>query len=194
MHHARQLHTATLLNDGRVLVVGGYDGTVLQSAEVYDPATAFWTDVPDMSITPRYEHLATRLVDGRVLITGGFTTNSCPQCSGGSGEVYDPISNTWTPVNGSTTTHLQGTATLLPNGSVLVAGGFFAGALADFYDPVTNGWLSAPSMTTARNAQSATVLLNGKVLLSGGASQPSAETYDPVNNTWAATLPMTSPG
>src|SRR5687768_3643919 len=69
---ARFDHTATLLPppDGRVLVVGGTNGTSLASAEIYDPVTATWSPTGSLA-TPRAGHRATLLPDGKVLVTGG---------------------------------------------------------------------------------------------------------------------------
>lgn len=67
----RSFTTLTSLNDGRVLVAGGFDGTSrLSSAESYDPATGTWAPTASMT-SPRAGHTATRLTDGRVLVAGG---------------------------------------------------------------------------------------------------------------------------
>src|SRR5436190_56129 len=88
---ARQLHSATLLPDGRVLVAGGFsNGFIIGSVELYDPATGTWTFGNSLSIE-RFTHTATLLSNGKVLVAGGF---------GGSGtlassELYDPMTGTW---------------------------------------------------------------------------------------------------
>jgi len=72
MAAARQQHTATLLNDGTVLVVGGYSASssVERAAEVFDPTTGSFSGTGSL-VTPRAAHTATLLNDGTVLVTGG---------------------------------------------------------------------------------------------------------------------------
>jgi N-acetylneuraminic acid mutarotase len=70
MASARRSHTATLLPSGKVLVTGGNGGSVLDSAELYDPDTRSWSPVASMSSARQY-HSATLLDSGELLITGG---------------------------------------------------------------------------------------------------------------------------
>jgi hypothetical protein len=86
------------------------------------------------------------------------------------------------------------TATLLPNGKVLVAGGDSgSGELssAELYDPATGTWSATGSLNTARSQHTATLLPNGKVLVAGGEGPGgvlrSAELYDPISGTWSNT-------
>jgi hypothetical protein len=80
---------------------------------------------------------------------------------------------------------------LLPNGKVLVAGGFNSSASAELYDPASGTWSWTGSLNTARYFQTATLLANGTVLVAGGTSGsvmlPSAELYDPAGMAWATT-------
>src|SRR5262249_25705267 len=82
----------------------------------------------------------------------------------------------------------QHTATLLPNGNVLVTGSFPQTNTAEIYNPTTNSWSLAANMKTVRAINTATLLPNGKVLVAGGlvglAAIATAEIYDPVANTW----------
>src|SRR6266508_2005230 len=74
---SRREHSATLLSDGKVLVVGGYTGaTVLATSELYDPVSGMWTAGVGLLATARREHTATLLADGRVLVTGGFVVSN----------------------------------------------------------------------------------------------------------------------
>src|ERR1700722_15272065 len=76
MTTTREMHTSTLLADGRVLLTGGYSqeflpSTTTNSAELYSPVHGTFASTGTMG-TARYGHTATRLADGTVLIAGGF--------------------------------------------------------------------------------------------------------------------------
>lgn len=192
----RDGHTSTLLNDGKVLIVGGRSGgTPLASAEVYDPATNGWTSAGVLAYA-RFVATATRLADGRVLVVGGISSSgSYPTAA----ELYDPVSNQWSSAGTLAEPRAGHTATLLPSGKVLVAGGansVFLLASAELYDPTTNAWTAAASMSTYRNSSTAKLLGNGKVLIAGGngaGDLSSAELYDPVGNSWSAAASMSTP-
>jgi WD40 repeat protein len=192
---ARQEHSATLLPNGQVLVAGGFDGsgTVLASAELYDPASGTWTATGSLA-TARHRHAATLLPNGQVLVAGGVDNFN----SLANAELYDPASGTWTATGSLNTARLSHTATLLPDGKVLVVGGdrsaqvFSALASAELYDPASGTWTATGSLITARASHAATLLPNGQVLVAGGVGQPpellaSAELYDPASGTWTAT-------
>src|SRR4029077_2292933 len=132
LNTARKSHTATLLPTGKVLVAGGYNNIfpnpgALDSAELYDPATGTWTTNPNPGHhlnTARYSHTATLLPNGKVLVAGGADISNNALASA---ELYDPATDMWTtnssPGHQPTTARKDHTATLLPNGKVLVAGG-----------------------------------------------------------------------
>jgi WD40 repeat protein len=186
----RYVHTATLLPNGKVLVVGGNNGTTsLSSAELYDPSTGTWTLTGSLN-TARQSHTATLLPNVKVLVAGGSNGSTLS-----SAELYDPSTGTWTltgSLNGSRYAH---TATLLANGKVLVAGGYSGGTLssAELYDPATGIWSTTGSLIKERHYFAAILLPNGKVLVAGGetynvyAILSSAELYDPVAGTWTTT-------
>ena len=118
---ARNVHTATLLPNGRVLVLGGsISGSITTGAAVYDPATDTWSSAANMP-APRYLHTATLLPDGKVLVLGG--THTDPDDATASAELYNPSTNTWSSAAAMPTRRSRHTATLLPNGKVLVVAG-----------------------------------------------------------------------
>ena len=197
MVNARYIHTATRLTDGTVLVAGGRaDASVsLDTAEIYDPASASWTLTNGRLGTARHGHTATLLPDGEVLVAGGG--------SGGflaSAEIYDPVSRTWRPTGSLKAERYVHTATLLKSGKVLVVGGFNSnGGLptAELYNPSTGDWSLTGSPATPRSSHTATLLPDGKVLVTGGFGATNgpdhtstSELYDPETGTWSATGPL----
>jgi hypothetical protein len=193
LNTARFGHTATLLPDGKVLVAGG----ILNSAELYDPATGTWSLTGKLNVT-RYFHTATLLPNGKVLVAGGQSSPAPPSLAiTNSAELYDPDTRTWTITGNLNSACSWHTATLLPNGNVLVAGGI-AGHFdivldsAQLYDPATGMWSITGNLNTARYGHTPTLLPSGKVLVAGGSKGDlpflnSAELYDPVTGTWSST-------
>ena len=181
MSTERAYHTATLLPSGKVLVVGGFNGSgAVSSAELYDPASGSWSNTGNLS-TAREQHTATLLPSGQVLVVGG--DSCCPVLfesraagwGGGSNslssaELYDPASGTWTATGSLVTARFRHTATLLPSGQVLVAGGADRDSLssAELYDPASGNWTATGSLVTARTQHTATLLSSGQVLVAGG--------------------------
>jgi WD40 repeat protein len=167
----REFHTATLLQNGKVLITGGnvFRGypTGLPSsasAELYDPSVGQSVAIGDMSVA-RTGHTASLLADGRVLIFGG-TASGTP-----SAEIYDPSGGTFAPVPNPLFSRSGHTATVLPSGKVLFTGGQDSSgtlATAEMYDPATNMFAAVGSMTEPRTHHTATLLPNGKVLVAGG--------------------------
>ena len=123
---ARSRHSATLLANGKILVVGGTDGVrALGSGELYDPALDQWTRSADMAQV-RQRHTATLLPDGKVVVIGGTDVASLMDVSARvlvSAEIYDPVTDTWTDAPTPAAARQWSTATLLPNGLILIAGG-----------------------------------------------------------------------
>jgi N-acetylneuraminic acid mutarotase len=204
----RSLHTATMLPNGKVLVAGGDDngGHATASAEIYDPVAGKWTAAASMTV-PRTSHTATLLHNGTVLVAGGSGGTAAADASDqASAEIYDPVSGTWTATVRMTSARIYHTATLLPNGTVLAAGGMGGTvgvavdiqASAEVYDPVEGTWTETGRMTVSRNYHTATLLPNGTVLLVGGEGgyytpgTTSAEIYDSVSGAWTATGSMTT--
>jgi hypothetical protein len=186
----RHEHTATLLSNGKVLIVGGSEYTFGDSAtaELYDPETGTFSTTGSLSVT-RTQHTATLLNNGKVLIVGGFSTNSA------TAELYDPASGTFTNTGSLGTSLVNHTATLLSDGMVLVVGGLdanFNTTTAELYDPATGAFTSTGHLTTGRYNHSAVLLRTGKVLIAGGEDIngniiSSAELYEPATGSFAAT-------
>jgi Galactose oxidase, central domain/Kelch motif len=202
----RQVHTATVLADGRVLVAGGtdYADQPLASVTLYDPTAGTFSQTGSMG-TARAFFTATLLPDGRVLVAGGGPPQyGHPGPDLATAELYDPKSGTFTPTGSMTTTREDHSATLLRDGRVLIAGGNdkadHAVASAELYDPKTGKFSATGSMAIARGYHTAALLADGRVLIVGGAAAAwtsmdglaSAELYDPKTGTFTATGSMAS--
>jgi hypothetical protein len=201
MHEMRASHTATVLQDGLVLIAGGFkkgpDGQsqiYSRTAELFDPKTRSFSKTRDMSIG-RAGHTATLLSDGRVLIAGGFGDKGMTE----SAEVYDPTTKTFVLVGPMSSARGGFTATLLQNGDVLVAGGGDreATSSAELFQASTNRFSRTGMMVVPRLGHTATLLLNGKVLIAGGASRQtvyaSTEFYDPGTGQFSTAGTMNEP-
>ena len=210
--------TATLLPDGDVLVAGGLHGQrQVANAELYDPATGTWSATAPMTVA-RSGQTATLLPDGNVLVAGGGCNGTSYGCDSGSflynlssAELYDPATGTWTRTGSMHSGRQFQTATLLPDGDVLVAGGFVScdddfcsdASSTELYDPVTGRWTLTGPMHQAGEQEMATLLANGQVLVAGGYNEggssgtpfelSSAELYSPSTGTWSLTAPMPAP-
>ena len=194
MRAPRLGHTATLLRDGRVLVVGGdsVGGRVPETpstAEIFDPATGAWTPVAPR-VVARVGHAAALLPDGRVLVSGGGgpAGDGRWEFATATAELFDPGTGRWAPAAPLRTVHVAHTATTLPSGQVLVAGGSDAfpddppGPDPEVYDPASDRWApTGPSPAGLRDAgwaspfdgqvlhhTRAALLTDGRVLLAGG--------------------------
>jgi hypothetical protein len=196
----RTLHTATLLGNGKVLVVGGDSGddfsTPLATAEIFDISTGMFMPTGNM-VSARAGHTATLLANGKVLVAGGS--------SGDVAELFDPATGEFTATGSMETSRTNGTATLLKNGDVLVSGGVDASgnpvATAELFDPTTGMFTPTGSMSVARAAHTATLLTSGEVLVTGGRSSgganttvmATAELFDPATGAFVLTGSMESP-
>jgi hypothetical protein len=174
---ARVGHTATLLGDGRVLVTGGNDATgALATAEIFDPPSGTFTPTGSMG-TARVGHTATLLNDGEVLVAGGGSAPVVlfgPVTGGGtaSTELFDPKSGQFSPAGNMTVSRIYHSATLLPNGEVLMAGGTDvepnSDAFGDLFSPETGTFTATATGGTTALHLAAALLEDGSVLLAGG--------------------------
>ncbi|MCL4235483.1 MAG: hypothetical protein KJ042_13300 [Deltaproteobacteria bacterium] len=172
---ARLTHTQTVLEDGRLLLTGGIGfGGPLDSAEIFDPATGEFSLLSDRMAKTRFGHAATLLADGRVLVTGGYEEGFAQILD--SAEIFDPGTGTFRLLKADM---IHGralhTATLLPDGTVLIVGGTdgtLGFEFAEIFDPVTETFTAvADTMTTPRFAHTATLMTGpstGRVLIAGG--------------------------
>ncbi len=188
---ARHSHSATLLQNGKVLVAGGWSTGSLATCELYDPATGLWERTGDLA-TPRFAHTATPLAIGQ---SDGDRRPLLSQYPARQRRAFRPGDRRLEREKSLPSVRERHTATLLHSGKVLVVGGrrsdsgsnqFTSTAL--IYDPVADSWTSAGSLSTPRQKHTATLLPSGKVLVAGGESGAgilaSAEIYDPATGTW----------
>ncbi|WP_437724978.1 DNRLRE domain-containing protein [Sorangium sp. So ce861] len=196
MGSARARHTATLLADGRVLVLGGLLGSNgLAIAEIYHPALNAWTAAAPMP-APSFGHSATLLADGRVLVAGGTPMDGTSVVHGC--RVYDPATDAWSPAASMQHPRSHHAAVALQDGRVLVAGGWSTSA--EIYDPASDAWSpTADTLTSRHSGIAGTLLSSGKVLVTGGTGasfyspQEQAEIYDPATGSWTAAPGLAGP-
>jgi N-acetylneuraminic acid mutarotase len=193
MSTPRSLETATRLQDGTVLVAGGYataaGNTALASAELYDPTTKVWHTVGNLNQARAY-HTATLLANGTVLVSGG--ASGSPITGLTSAEIYNPSTGLWSTTGTMLAAEFAHTATLLSNNQVLVAG-----SAGERYDPSLGTWSATGAMITPRIQHAAALQGNGDVLIVGGmdgngTTIAAVERYDPTANSWTAANPLTS--
>jgi hypothetical protein len=176
----RELHTATLLGDGRVLIAGGYALATRNTAEVFDPKTGLFTALTQPMKAYHWRHVAITLPSGKVLLVGGNVTKP-------DAEFFDPQTNTFTATtNDSAMTGGINEAALLPDGKVLVKGYVQntagSASAAEIFDPTTQTF--TPTKAGTLDARGTMVTLaDGRVYLLG---ECGGEIYDPVSTNWTA--------
>ena len=211
MSFARGTHTATLLPDGRLLIAGGDDGSgrldaIIDVAELYDPSTGRWEPGGVMG-RQRTQHAAVLLNDGRALLVGGAGVVQAKIDEQGieqpliETDLFDATNDSWSFTGETSIPRDNLAATLLANGSVLIAGGDDGKgtdtsilASAEVFDPATGQWSSTGSMSQTRQGHSLVALGNGTALVAGGdaGDDPfqSVEIYDPASGAWSGGADM----
>lgn len=160
-----------LLRTGKVLVAGGA-GAAAQSAELYDPGADTWAPTDQPMAEGHDLGACVTLGDGRVLVTGGLRQVSTSSTA--VSELFDPDTGTFSTTASMGTARYWHTATVLPGGTVLVAGGCTGGypctattATAEVYDPASGTWSATGSLPAGVFGHTATEI-SGRVLVAGG--------------------------
>ena len=197
LSEARASHTATRLNDGKILIAGGMErnGVFFNDADIFDPKTNNFAQAKNKMSIKRVSHTATLLLDGKVLLVGGWSNRDVPEMSA---EIYDPKTEKFTPIRNANRRRSGHTATLLANGKVLITGGFDGKenlSEAEIFDSQNNSFTLIGKMRNARAVHTATKLADGRILLAGGETNrgqilASAEIFDPKTNNFSLTKAM----
>ena len=140
--------------DGKIYVVGGFNGAFLATVEVYDPATNAWSQAAAMG-TGR-SNLGVAVLGGKLYAAGGRNGTGSMHSSVSLMEVFDPQTNAWTPVAPMSTAR-GSFAMAAVQGKLYVAGGYAAGGgdgitLAEAYDPQQNHWEAVAPMAQGRHS------------------------------------------
>jgi hypothetical protein len=211
MTTTRGSHTLTVLQNGLVLVAGGYSGTsmVLQSAELYDLKTNKWATTATMT-NFRAEHAAALMKNGMVMVAGGYTAAAQAIAAA---EIYDPNLQTWTQAPSMAAQRTNFTLTTLPNGLVVAVGGQSCPNTppqcvttldtVEYYDPVAKKWSAAKgTMSSTRAWHAVAVDAMGGLIIVGGAyttmgmpgptfvPQKTVDRFDPTAHTVSALKTM----
>ena len=193
LNAGRNGHRAMTLNNGSVVITGGYDvnENAMASSELYSPATGAFTPTGSLN-TARRNFGITLLDNGTVLVAGGYDASFKTLASA---EIYDPATGTFTTTGSLATARADPTATRLNDGTVLIAGGFDNSgnslSSAELYIPSSGTFVSTGSLKNARGFSNATALMDGTILVEGGwaagAALSSAEIYDPATSSFTTT-------
>jgi hypothetical protein len=205
MTAARFQHTATLLDDGRVLIVGGTSvaDRSLGTTEFWDPATEQFTSGPQLAVS-RFGHTATRLADGRVVVIGGFVNVGRDLLGTRQVELWDPATGTFRAAGRTLVPRSGGLSTvLLADGRVLIIGGADCDVppvnmearrackrdtlKTEIWDPATESSSMTGPLEEEKDWAAATLLDDGRVFVLGYGGLPTigAEVWDPATGTWS---------
>ena len=199
MNVARSFSAFTTLNNGSLLVAGGFGGAsstpLISSAELYNPNTNRWTMIASMN-EARAGAMAVTLNNGTVLVTGGLgASGPLTSC-----ELYNPATNTWKMTGSMVQPRYDQQIVLLNDGRVFVVGGDFGGGennVTETYNPSTGSWTTDARQPISRADMIAVKLPNGNVLVAGGHTSKVetllSEIYNPVADNWTQTGPLNTP-
>jgi hypothetical protein len=183
----RNIATATTLQNGKVIIAGGYDAknsAFLTTLDVFDSSKYSISTISGKLTEARGSHTATLLSDGRVLMVGGVCdTTASPYCAVSTAETFDPSMSTVQSAGSPGSKIYNHTATLLGTGKVLITGGSLTASKAFLYDPKKGFWTQTASLKEGRYYHTASLLSDGRVLVAGGYGSSgvlqSAEIYTP---------------
>ncbi len=192
---------AGVVQDGLLYVIGGqesaYPYSALPTCEAYDPSTDTWQVLAPMA-TPRWGLMAAALPDGRIMVAGGVTGTFSSQSTTGAAEIYDPATDTWTPVDPLPTHRAWGGCAVLL-GSLYVFGGcqsphWAALSAVEIYDPATGSWSADPPMPMSRDSFICAGVGDRAYLITGFTNPEPltnlVQEYEPVSQTWTDKTPI----
>ena len=160
-----------------------------------------WSSTSPMQVGGGFG-VSARLPDRRVLFAGGRIMSGGPYGPSARAQLFEPLTNTWSPVAPMSHPRFGASAAVLPDGKVLVTGGQSTSevlASAEIYDPVADSWSPTGTMAAARQFHGSATLPDGRVMVFGGYSGgspavlSSAEIYDPATGLWSAAASLTAP-
>ncbi|MBB3109102.1 hypothetical protein FHS18_001154 [Paenibacillus phyllosphaerae] len=167
------------LQNGKVFVTGGENGSVFTNTYLYDLTANTWTAAASLPI-PLMSHAQTTLSDGRVIVTGGYRGDT--KVNSNKTYIYNPANNTWAVASDIPSTLIKHTQSVLSDGRLMVTS---TNKICYIYDVKLNTWLqiaSVPQTFTLKHTQ--VTLESGEVIV----IQRSAYQYNPSTNQWV-TLP-----
>ncbi len=213
----RVFSNVSLLNDGRILIVGGVDAGAMLSGssaadlhdmvEIYDPATGEWQSSEAMNKSAA-EQSVIPLADGRALAIGGVVNDSNRALDTARAEIFDPVTNSWTLTGDMNVSRVSPEAIALTDGRILVTGGSDSYGMtlgdssdSEVYDPDTGEWTLTGPMSVRRMSHTLTLLHDGRVLAAGGEDPQGSdyvlysttEIFNPVTDTWTPGPELSQP-
>ena len=194
LNQGRECFCSVILDDGRVLVAGGYNSGKLSSCEIYNPNAGQWTTTDSMNYA-RTNFSLTKLVDGKVLATAGSGING--SLAGIKSEIFNPSTEAWGQVATLNDGRSSHRAILLQSGKVLVVGGDHDNYCknCEIYDPETNEWTLTGSCIYPKDSHTLELLPDGRVMAIGGgnSSYEHCEIYDPDTEIWTEIASLNEP-
>jgi len=182
-----------LLNTGKVFSIGGYEE---KRCELFDPDIETWTMTDSLQTMRITGQSTTELKDGRILVCGGYrdsaVVNTGKYIYLSACEIYDPVTGKWSCAASMNIARSDHTATLLTDGTVLIAGGYgntLELSSCEIYNPANNTWTVTAPLNEARTNAASILLHNGNIFVSGGESnfnwKKTCEVFDPITKKWA---------